>query len=417
MLWAVVLALFSMIAFNAMVESSIGNRKWRDLTEEEIKVWYSPIDLCVLESSNRFTSAQEIRRNCSWLGARGWRGCAVGMGSNNFPCYPPFATARQSFLRGVEGYTNHSHTPLLNAIKSLTASNGALVLLGDSTMRQKLAAIRCEMLREHGRAWIEGNLRGILPCHTNLTIHFPDDKGGEYALRVHGVSVGPNSVNCLRGGLGKRHLKGIYENAESVIKRINEEDGQSAAILANLGLWYNDDTLFRRVVPDVLEWLHNVTQSGPPGGPKQSKNTVRWHETMAQHWENDYGSGYYYRPASEAKERLWAEKGIGEDRYPTEDFQVPTCCTPITNTSYGNDWRNEIIVQHLASMREAGKGKQVSVVPFADVTNPATDLHVCHPTYKFDCTHYCYTPLLWQPMHYDIEGMSLFHAEQFARLA
>ena len=54
----------------------------------------------------------------------------------------------------------------------------------------------------------------------------------------------------------------------------------------------------------------------------------------------------------------------------------------------------------------------IEMVPFADVTNPATDLHVCHPTYKFDCTHYCFTPLLWQPMHYDIEEMSLYHVKR-----
>ena len=414
-MWLLI-SIFILVVYITSGMSSIGNRQWRDLTEEEIGKWYSPVDLCVLESDNRFTSAQEIRRNCTWLKTRGWRGCAVGMGSNNFPCYPPFASARQSFLRGVEGYTNHSHMPLLNSLKALSASNGALVLLGDSTMRQKLAAIRCEMLREHGRAWIEGNLRGILPCHSNLTIHFPDDKGGEYAVRIHGISVGPNSVNCLQGGFGKRHLKGIYENAESLIKKINEEDGQTAAILANLGLWYNDDALFRRVVPEVLEWLHNVSLTGPPG-MNAGKNTVRWHETMAQHWENDYGSGYYYRPASEAKERLWTAKGIGHNQYATVDFQVPNCCTPISNTSKGNDWRNEIAADYLSSMKEAGKATEIAVVPFADVTNPATDLHVCHPTYKFDCTHYCYTPLLWQPMHYDIEDMTKFHANKYSEQA
>ena len=89
-------------------------------------------------------------------------------------------------------------------------------------MRQKLAAIRCEMLREHGRAWAEGNLRGILPCHTNLTIHFPDETTGEHTLRVHGISVGPNSVNCLHGGLGKRHLEGYLRKC-----RISDQSNQS----------------------------------------------------------------------------------------------------------------------------------------------------------------------------------------------
>jgi hypothetical protein len=380
-----------------------GERVWRDLTEKEMSEWYSPVDRCVLESSNRFTSAQEIRRNCTYLKLGGWRGCAVGMGSNNFPCYPPFAGARKGFLRGVEGYTNHSHMPLLNAFRELAAANSALILLGDSTMRQKLAALRCELMREDHTSWIEGNLRGILPCHTNLTIHFDSNTN---ALRLHGISIGPNSVNCLRGGLGKRHPHGIFENARDLLRRINEEDEQSMLVVANLGLWYNDDMVFRRVVPDVLEWLHNVSVSGPSDG-KWLRNTVRWHETMAQHWSNEIGSGYYYRPFSEEKERVWEAKGIGEDVFSVEEFQTPTCCAPITNTTRGSDWRNEVAMDYLGEMKTQGRGSDIELIPFSDVTRPAADLHICHPTYKFDCTHYCYTPLLWQPMYYDIEEVAI----------
>lgn len=400
LLLVLVLGLFLL---SATYVSSSSNRVWRDLTDAEMEEWYSPVDRCVLESSNRFTSAQEIRRNCSHLGIGSWRGCAVGMGSNNFPCYPPFESARKSFKRGVEGYTNHSHTPLVNALRSLSMSGSALVLLGDSTMRQKLSALRCELMREDHGSWIDGNLRGILPCHTNLTIYFD---GGKHAVRVHGISVGPNSVLCLKGGVGKRHPHGIFENARDVIRRINEEDERSALVLANLGLWYNDDNLFQRVIPDVLEWLHNVTMS--------HDNTVRWHETMAQHWENLIGSGYYYRPASEERERTWEAKGIDYNVIKTEDFQVPNCCTPISNLTKGNDWRNEMVVDYLAEMQGQNRGQDIKITPFSDVTRPAADLHICHPTYKFDCTHYCYTPLLWQPMYYDIEEIAQYHKQRKA---
>jgi hypothetical protein len=393
------LSMTAMLLMAAMlVTSSLGGRVWRDLTDAEMEEWYSPIDRCVLESTNRFTSAQEIRRNCSHLGNGRWRGCAVGMGSNNFPCYPPYASARKGFRRGVEGYTNHSHTPLVNALRSLAASGSALVLLGDSTMRQKLSALRCELMREDHRSWIDGNLRGILPCHTNITVYFD---GGQ-AIRIHGISIGPNSVLCLKGGLGKRHPHGIFENARDIVRRINEEDQSSTVMLANLGLWYNDELHFQRVIPDVLEWLHNVSTSA-------HRNTVRWHESMAQHWENLIGSGYYYRPAAEEKERTWAAKGIDHDQIKTDDFQVPNCCTPISNFSRGNDWRNEMVADRLAEMQQQGKGKHIQITPFSDVTTPATDLHICHPTYKFDCTHFCYTPLLWQPMYYDLEIIAQEH--------
>jgi hypothetical protein len=35
--------------------------KWRDLTEKEMKQWYSPVDLCMLEQTDRYKYVREIR--------------------------------------------------------------------------------------------------------------------------------------------------------------------------------------------------------------------------------------------------------------------------------------------------------------------------------------------------------------------
>lgn len=35
--------------------------EWRDLTETEMKQWYSPVDLCMLEQTDRYKYVREVR--------------------------------------------------------------------------------------------------------------------------------------------------------------------------------------------------------------------------------------------------------------------------------------------------------------------------------------------------------------------
>lgn len=81
--------------------------------------------------------------------------CGVGMGNNNYPCYGPF-TGRQGFKKGVRGYTDALSTPLTNAIGLMQKYNYSLVLAGDSTNRQKLQALYCEINRESKKAKMQG---------------------------------------------------------------------------------------------------------------------------------------------------------------------------------------------------------------------------------------------------------------------
>ena len=98
------------------------------------------------------------------------------------------------------------------------------------------------------------------------------------------------------------------------------------------------------------------------------KNTVVWHETMSQHWPNKQGSGYYSRQSAIDVQAsgLWSAESLAN--ITIDKFSSPTCCTPITNTSRGNDWRNELVQDHLAVLkteREAeGKESLFDVLPF-----------------------------------------------------
>lgn len=126
------------------------------------------------------------------------------MGSNNQACFSPYR-GRPHFKMGLEGYTDASAKPMLTTLKHLMDSNTSLVFIGDSTMRQKLNALDCELMREDRRIKMDGTKWGIVPCYTLLKIKLPKNLiqlGGKHhglVLDLHGVAMGPSAVECLKG--------------------------------------------------------------------------------------------------------------------------------------------------------------------------------------------------------------------------
>ena len=76
----------------------------------------------------------------------------------------------------------------------------------------------------------------------------------------------------------------------------------------------------------------------------------------------------------------------------------------ISNYSEPADWRNYIIKQFIRSNPEYSK--DILYFPFADATKETPDMHTCHLKYKHDCTHYCFWPLLYQPLWNQINKAS-----------
>jgi len=115
---------------------------WKDLTPTEIKQWYTPTDLCMLQSEDRASYPQTVRaEKCAAVsgGVRKLQ-CGVGfsgssIGNKGAPCFPPFVS-RSSFLKGIVGYTDPLSKPLLEMLWNLHRTNMTMVWLGDSLMRQ-----------------------------------------------------------------------------------------------------------------------------------------------------------------------------------------------------------------------------------------------------------------------------------------
>lgn len=324
-----------------------------------MKQWYTETDLCTLNSLETTRFPQDIRAKDCAQHSRGNRRlhCGVGMGSNNKPCYSPYHDARKSFRRGLEGFVNASSKPLLDAFHRLIKSNTSLIFIGDSTMRQKLNALDCEVYREEPKTKLHGSLFGILPCHSEYQITLPGDMG---VIDMHGISMGPKSTECLVDGVGKKdRITGVYENARYIIRQLNRVQKRNVLVLANMGLWYNTESSLLEVIDPVLDWLVEVKQE------RDVKNVVLWHETMSQHWSNPIGSGYFYKPWADDQELSWTDGRVNISSLAMEERQVPHCCTAIRNTSYMADWRNDIVKDHL---KMNNRDRYIDLIPFAEAT-------------------------------------------------
>ena len=120
------------LRFCLLATAAVEQIEWRELTASELNNWYTPLDLCTLNSSKRVDFPSDIRaRDCKHL-SKGSRRlhCGVGMGSNNKACTSPYL-GRPHFKKGIKGYIDHTKTPILNTMKYLIASNASLVFIGN----------------------------------------------------------------------------------------------------------------------------------------------------------------------------------------------------------------------------------------------------------------------------------------------
>jgi hypothetical protein len=118
----------------------------------------------------------------------------------------------------------------------------------------------------------------------------------------------------------------------------------------------NSISHFRHNVPIALKWLNEL------GSHKNI--TVAWIESYPQHFNTT--NGYF-------------------------SSSVAPICTAIENTSRALDWRNTIVEDHI----KEHKLTNIHYVYSRDIFLPLVNEH--HN--KGDCTHYCYSPMLYQPIY------------------
>ena len=136
----------------------------------------------------------------------------------------------------------------------------------------------------------------------------------------------------------------------------------------------------------IAEWILRMKSK------HNDRNEVVWLETTAQHWLTKAGNGYY-NSGDDARHQVAIAEATNLTTMSINLWHTNVSCSAIKKE---NDWRNAISRETLDRMTN----NRIKYFHLNGTTQLLADMHISHP-YNMDCTHYCFMPLLWQPLwHY-----------------
>jgi hypothetical protein len=176
--------------------------------------------------------------------------------------------------------------------------------------------------------------------------------------------------------------------------------GQSLYLVANIGIWYNLPSQYRQDLSLFLEWLSTIANS------PTKNNQLFFLETYPSHWNTP--SGYYPQHSRGNKNNSSEDEYFLQALHPSGGapsaavtsaevallLNEGRCCYPIQNLSHVLNWRNSILYELISRSPSA-----ISIIPAYDLLTNLHNMHKCDirlPSQKWDCTHYCYSPTMFQ---------------------
>jgi len=227
-------------------------------------------------------------------------------------------------------------------VRMLISEDGVALFIGDSQMDGIINAIHCDLERTY-----------------NATAYRAVD--------------GPTEQDILSRIVGSRNL-GIFDgDATALIMQKVElllSQYKLVLLVLNTGVHFNlhGDTkhLHMNSAANLSTYLEKILPavnylSETTALPKRFH--VAWLETMPQHF--DSSNGYFLKPSK---------------------------CVPLRDQMGYGDWRNRAV-------REIINQWNLTHIHVLNVWELLKPLHREHFKGDFiDCTHYCWTPMLWQPL-------------------
>ena len=317
--------------------------------------WYSSWEYCLLNSSNLISNPFILKKQCWFRHSRifsksnepNFNTCTIGgrmlgqICANNLS---PF-NSKLHFLTSFNQELDNSSISYLNEFSLLLSSlNGTLVIFGDSLIEQFTNAIHCEFIRNRSKSF---NLLEI-PRNTDLSYYISPYKTIEFLEEKFHLYFQKYSFLLFITNFGIHY----NEKSDNFLghKKLNSKRN------------------YQKNIEIVLTWLNKLSSN--------RNMTITWMETAPQHFNTI--NGYY--------------KEMKNDIYN---------CVSIQNKSFELDWRNLIVKRFLKTLELTSKDKKlIQYLSVRDVFLDLSDLH-----YNNDCTHYCWTPMLYQPIFqrlYDI---------------
>ena len=176
----------------------------------------------------------------------------------------------------------------------------------------------------------------------------------------------------------------------------------SLMILVNTGIWHNNPKNFTAAMHVLTTVLLNLTQTLDTYSRPKSLAIVLA-ETTAQHFHT--ATGYYDKAIyNVTKEEPYCKphdpislsvSALDKDK--DKDKSVPL------------DWRNDLLWDNFV---QGSWGQAMidhphvllEVLPLFTLTTSLADMHMRQ--HRQDCTHYCYTPMLYQPIYAQLKEAS-----------
>eukprot|EP01041_Mallomonas_annulata_P009711 gene9711-20193_t len=365
--------------------------EWREMDPTELNAWYTSSDLCILKQELvsqvdiRKVAQEECQSNYNEL-IHPNGNITLGYAINEKQCKPPLKD-RPYLTQVMKGYSNPYNTVLLDAIYEIIKTNSTLVFLGDSVVGQMYEAFFAEIIRLsplRTKRIQKSEYRVHEKLYKNIILN-----GGDFdRLQINNNIVTIFWIRCVYVyGKGVHYSPtGHWSNATPILDNLIEE-WNGIILLANIGLWYNDRRIYNHEIIHPLHWLQNkFTQSN------NKLNSFGWQETTSQHFDL-MTNGYFRTGPMYKNHRNCLANGLSKPNHrDTHDVKI--------------DWRNEDIKRLLAQPNYS----HIHLIHIAQATRPLHSLHVTRPKSQFtpweggeaDCTHFCWTPTLWQPTWHGI---------------
>jgi hypothetical protein len=276
-----------------------------------------------------------------------------------------------------------------------------LVLFGDSVTRHHLSEIACQ-LKRFGIGVKSGDL---------LSIEVPDlDK----FYTTHPISFDAETdAKPLVSSTFRFHYLGITNRAEFERKEFQEFKryvghlgSNSTVILFNAGLHFNDPQNLQKVASEVFQFTTKYLV------PEKGFHLF-FRESSAQHFPTANGV-FHSRPHAKKESRkffsrndpvrtMWKSAGSGLNTVNESHIfnYFSPICEPIKSEMayHEQNWRDQMVIKEIEKVDPTFQ--HISVLPFYRLTAARYDLHLDN----FDCTHYCYGPMLWAPLTHELVMM------------
>ena len=172
---------------------------------------------------------------------------------------------------------------------------------------------------------------------------------------------------------------------------LRSQGGHDAVMLVmQSGTWYGNNDV-RHFQQQMKSALSAVLVLAEKHALQKQHITFVWAEQVTQHWPSY--NGYFVT-------------GKGKS------ISHAALCPPLSNRTDPADWRNDFVWESF--LRDGTPWRQqmdalspyvrVRVLNFRALTSDMNDFHMRQQ--KKDCTHYCYTPMMYQSIYHQLAQIS-----------